>query len=117
MKHKISITLILLGMFLVTQFIGLFVVNAYTPQMILDPSTGEEIPSSVNDLPFGLQISDDEPTPNFLSILFSFALALAIIFLLMRYKWKMIIRLWFFFVVILALSIAINAFLYSPSFL
>ena len=111
MKHKLSITLILLSMFLLAQFIGLFVVNAYTPQIILDPVTGKEISSSVNDLPFGLQTPDDEQTPSFLSIVFSFILAFAIIFILMKYKWKMIIRFWFFFVVILALGIAINAFL------
>ncbi|MCK5449719.1 hypothetical protein KAI32_02540 [Candidatus Pacearchaeota archaeon] len=111
MKHKLSITLILLGMFLVTQFIGLFVVNAYTPQMILDPATGELTSTSGNDLPFGLQPQDYEQTPNFLSIIFSFTLAFALIFLLMKYKWKIVIRLWFFSVVIIALGIAINAFL------
>lgn len=114
MKHKTSITLILLGMFLVTQFIGVFVINAYAPGYveIVHPETGEtEIIRGEADLPFGLQTPQDEPTPNFLSIVFAFALAFAIIFILMKYKWKMVIRLWFFFVVTLALGIAINAFL------
>ena len=111
MKHKLSITLILLSMFLVTQFIGLFVVNAYTPQTVINPATGESTQVPGNELPFGLQTPEDEPTPNFLSIVFSFVLAFAIIFLLMKYKWKTVIRLWFFFVVTLALGIAINAFL------
>ncbi|MEA3248094.1 MAG: presenilin family intramembrane aspartyl protease [Nanoarchaeota archaeon] len=111
MKHKLSITLILLGMFLVTQFIGLFVVNTYAPQIILDPATGETTIAQGNELPFGLETPEDEPTPNFLSLIFSFALAFAIIFTLMKYKWKMVIRLWFFVVVTLALGIALNAFL------
>lgn len=97
MKHKLIITLILLGMFLVTQFIGLFVVNFYTE----------------NELPFGLQPEEDETKPDFLSLVFSFVLAFVIIFLLMKYKWKTVIRLWFFTVVILALTLAINAFLGS----
>jgi presenilin-like A22 family membrane protease len=101
-------------MFLATQFIGLFVINAYTQtsQTIIDPRTGEiqDIETGF-PLPFGLQAPQDEPTPNFLSIVFAFALAFALIFVLMKYKWKMIIRIWFFFVITLALGITINAIL------
>ena len=118
MKHKLSITLILLGMFLITQFIGLFVVNAYAPttQTIVNPATGESETIIIEKpLPFGLQPSQNKATYNFVSIIFSFALAFALIFILMKYKWKLVIRLWFFFVVTLALAIAINAFLkYTP---
>jgi len=113
-KHKLTITLILLSMFLVTQFIGLFIVNAYAPvsQTIINPATGEqEIFMTEGSLPFGLQTPADEPTPNFLSIIFAFVLAFAIIFVLMKYKWKIVIRLWFFLVVSLALGISINAIL------
>jgi len=113
MKHKLSITLILLGMFILTQFIGLFVVDIYGPvsQTIINPATGEsEIMLTEGSLPFGLQTPEDEQ-PNFLSLIIAFALAFAIIFTLMKYKWKIIIRLWFFFVVALALGISLNAFL------
>ena len=43
MKHKAIITITLLAMFLITQVIGLFVVNMYAPtsQTIIDPETGE----------------------------------------------------------------------------
>jgi len=88
-------------MFLIAQAIGLFVINAYTP--------GSTTNETINTLPFGLQTPEDEPTPNFLSIIFAFALSFAIIFTLMKYKWKMVIRLWFFFVITLALAISINA--------
>ena len=115
MKDKLSITLILLSMFLLTQFIGLFVVNAYAPQMVLDPTTGEQIQAPGNNLPFGLQAQQNEPEPNFFSIVSSFVLAFLLIFFLMKYKWKMVIRLWFLFVVTLALAITINAILkYTP---
>ena len=119
MKHKATITTILLAMFLVTQFIGLFVVNAYAPisQTIINPETGEqEIFMTEGSLPFGLQTPSDDPTPNFLSIIFAFALAFALIFILMKYKWKLIIRIWFFFVIALALGISINAILKYTSF-
>jgi len=104
MKHKISVTLLLLTMFLATQAIGLFVVNQYTP-------TSENLTLNENPLPFGLQAPESEPTPNFLSIIFSFALAFAIIFILMKYRWKIVIKTWFFIVISLALAISFHAFL------
>jgi presenilin-like A22 family membrane protease len=114
MKHKLSITLILLSIFLVTQFIGLFVINAYTPITIFDQETGEISRSPANDLPFGLE-TPEEDQPTIYNLIFAFAIAFAIIFALMKYKWKTIIRLWFFVVTILALGIALNAFLkYTP---
>jgi len=98
-------------MFLITQFIGLFVVYTYAPitQTIINPATGEteEIRMSPS-LPFGLETQESD---SFISIIFAFILAFALIFVLMKYKWVIIIRLWFFFVVTLALGISINALL------
>jgi presenilin-like A22 family membrane protease len=98
-KHKLSITLILLGMFLLTQFIGLFILNQYAG----------------NDLPFGLE--EEKETVGISQIILAFALAFVIIFTLMKYKWKFIIRAWFFLVVTLALAITLYAILkdYSMS--
>jgi presenilin-like A22 family membrane protease len=96
-------------MFLVTQFIGLFVLDIYAPQPIINETTGNTTLTQ-NNLPFGLETPEDE-SPTFLSLLFSFALAFALIFILMKYKWKIIIRTWFFLVITLALAITINAFL------
>ena len=110
MKNKSSVTLILLSMFLITQFIGLFVINAYSPSSEINQTTGETILTQ-NDLPFGLETPEDEQAPTFLSLLFSFALAFALIFILMKYKWKLLIRTWFFLVITLALAITITAFL------
>ena len=93
MKHKLSITILLLGMFLATQFIGLFVVNYY----------------SNTELPYGLQAPENDAAPNFISIIFSFILAMVVISLLMKYKWKSVIKIWFLFVVCLALAISVNA--------
>lgn len=110
MKHKLSITIILLSIFLVTQIIGLFVVNAYTPIKITDPETGEISRSPENNLPFGLEPPEDQQ-PTIYNLIFAFAIAFAIILILMKYKWKKIIRIWFLLVTILALGISINAFL------
>ena len=91
MKHKLSITLLLLGMFLVTQFLGLLVVSIY----------------SSNSLPVQMDSSES----NIFSLIFAFLIAFALIFFLMKYKLAIVIRMWFFLVVILALWISLNAFL------
>jgi len=113
MKHKFFITALLLSMFLVTQIIGFFVVNAYTPEIstVIDPETGEEKELNTGpELPFGLQIHEDDPEPTFISIIFSFMIAFGIIFLLMKFRWKFLMKFWFFAVVTIALAVSINAF-------
>jgi len=93
MKHKLSITILLLSMFLLTQLIGIYVVNSFHEK----------------DLPYGLETPEEDASTNFVTIIISFIFAFAIIFLLIKYQWKIVIRIWFFFVVVLALSIAIYA--------
>jgi presenilin-like A22 family membrane protease len=89
-------------MFILTQLIGIVVVNYY----------------SSSTLPYDLQIKPGEPQPTIFSLAISFAIAFGIIFLLMKYRWKIVMRLWFFFVVLIALGVAITSFFgtffYSP---
>jgi len=94
-------------MFLVTQFIGLFVVNAYTPQTVFNATTGETTPAPGSELPFGIET----PETNFLAIVFYFILAFALVAIFMKYKWKLVIKLWFLLVIILALGISSYAIL------
>ena len=99
-------------MFLLTQFIGLFVVNAYSPihQSVYNATSGQiELQTIERGLPFGLETPKGEPTQNFISIVFAFAFAFAIIFVLIKYKWKFVIKSWFFLVIALALGISIYA--------
>lgn len=101
MKYKKKITILLLLMFLVTQFIGLFVINHY-----LQPGTV---------LPFGL----DSPKPEtgvefslfFSQIVVAFIIAVLILFLLSKFKAEIILRLWFLAVIIIALGISFTAFI------
>ncbi len=98
MKHKLIIILILLGMFLVTQVIGLYVVNHY----------------SENKLPYGMQppeLSEKEKTQFFPSIIVAFIIAIVLFFLLTKFKIEFILKLWFFTVIVLALGLSINSFL------
>jgi presenilin-like A22 family membrane protease len=100
MKHTRKITAIILLMFLITQFIGLFVINYYQ-----DVS-----------LPFGMGVPEQEMdySINFFSIIFSFIIAILIIVFLMNLKSGWIMRLWFFTVIMLTLAITLIAILNLP---
>jgi len=112
MKHSWKITLILIGMFVLAQLIGLLVINAYSS------STQElEINGTIQNitiqkqLPYGMQPPEIKPELSIISIAISMVIAIFLIFILMRFKAKFFIKLWFFIVVILALGLAINSLL------
>ena len=90
--------MILLGMFLIAQIIGLIVINAYSPSQNVV-------------LPFGF---DNSVEPTVGSSIFSFFFSLIFVFLifslLMKYNLKYILKIWFFLVVLLSLGVTFNAF-------
>lgn len=112
MKHNLKITALLLAMFVITQMIGIYVVNYYSPVKIIG---GEKINVSAPDLPFGLQSPQPERASDYnwiLSwIIFAFIIAVFLLFLLTKFKWKFILKAWFFLVIVLALSISFIAIL------
>ena len=108
MKHNVKITLVLLGMFIISQFIGLAILTVYAP-------TVDGNLTSYN-LPFGMDPpSDIEPATSLTSIILAIIIAVFIMFLLMKIKAGAFLRLWFFIVVILAIAISINAPLLSKT--
>jgi len=97
MKHNLKITAIILIMFVITQFIGLYVVDHYF--------------SEENELPFGLETPKVEKQADysifFGLIIIAFIIAIFLFFFLAKFKIEFILRLWFFVVVVIALSITI----------
>ncbi len=112
MKHNLKITLVLLGMFLLTQFIGLYVVNHYSTTKIVQ---GESFNVSAPSLPYGMETpavtEETDYLSFFYSLLIAFVLAISLLFLLTHFNARFIIRLWFLLVVTLSLGIAINSFI------
>jgi presenilin-like A22 family membrane protease len=111
MKHNAKITIIILVMFLLTQFIGLYVINTYSTQKVI----GGEITkvNATKTLPYGMEIPEIEEekdySTNLYSILISFIIAIALIFTLTRFKAKYVLKTWFFLVTILALGITFTS--------
>jgi len=96
MKHNLKITAIILIMFVLTQFIGIYVVNHYLQEK--------------NDLPYGLEPPEIEKKSDysifFGMIIIAFIIAILLFLFLTKFKIELILKLWFFVVVILALSIS-----------
>ncbi|MEK6830231.1 MAG: presenilin family intramembrane aspartyl protease [Nanoarchaeota archaeon] len=108
MKHKPQIIIILLSMFILTQFIGLYVINYYS--------------NPANELPLGMgypqtdltctinSLGDFFSCTQFLgSIIFAFIIAITLFLFLTKIRAEFIIRLWFFFVVAIALMIFLQS--------
>ena len=98
MKHNLKITIILILMFVITQFLGLFVISVYL--------------HSGNSLPFNMQppaeINPNDPSI-YISILIAFVIAIGLFFLLTKIKAEKIIRTWFFIVTALAIGLTLKA--------
>jgi len=123
MKHNAKITIILIAMFIVTQVIGLFVVNAYLPKkaLVFNETSQQFENVTIEQLPKGFQPPELKTSYDFFSIfvniVIAFIVAIALMFLLSKIKITLILRIWFFIVVIIAIGLAINTLLKQfPSF-
>ena len=110
MKHNIKITALLLAMFFVTQFIGLYVVNHYSPVRVVG---GEKVNVTAPELPYGLETPEIEKESDYLNffpiIVVSFVVAVSLLFLFTKFNLKFILRGWFFIVIAIALGIFFNS--------
>ncbi len=101
MKHNLKITAILLSMFIVTQLIGLYVVNYYSP--------------AEKTIPFGLEPPQPQQASDYnwflSSIIFAFIIAVLLLFLFTKLKLRFILKAWFLVVVTLALAVSFSAIL------
>lgn len=113
MKHNVKITIILLAMFVITQFIGLYVINSDpfniktevngTIEVASNPSLSWIQPPEVQEeSDFGIYFS---------SIIFAFIIAIILLFFLTKFKIDFVLRVWFFIVVVIALSLSFVTFI------
>lgn len=88
-------------MFLVTQFIGLYVVDFYL--------------ADDQELPYGMESPEIETTGEYLTlfpfIIMAFIIAITIMFLMSKFNWEIVLRLWFFIVVAIALGLSFTTIL------
>jgi presenilin-like A22 family membrane protease len=106
MKHKLTVTFILLGMFILTQLIGLFIVDAYSPKTI---EIDGELQNVTPKIPYGMQSPEVDSEVSLVGIIFAFIVAILLVLLLTKFRAAIIMKIWFFIVVVLALGISFNA--------
>jgi len=108
MANKISVKIVLLILFLITQIIGIAVLNEYNKPIIDINQINATGDNATRQLPFNLEESNDT---TIWDLLLSILLAFILFFTLMRYKLKYIIKSWFFIIIVLAITVSLNAFL------
>ncbi len=100
MKHSHSITILLLILFLVTQFIGLFTLYKY-----IDPATDD-----FKELPIGERPVLNQET-SYLPIILVIIIGTILLLLLIKHNLTWLWKLWFLVAVIFTLSISFSAFI------
>lgn len=112
MKHNLKITSIILGMFLLTQFIGIIVLTA--DPLRIEVEVNGEIQKIPNPYLEWINPPEAESQGDFI-FLFSqlvilFIIAIFLLFILMKFKIEIFLRMWFFVVVSIALFLSFIAF-------
>ncbi|MFH1133216.1 MAG: presenilin family intramembrane aspartyl protease [Nanoarchaeota archaeon] len=107
MKHTVKVTAMLLGLFLVAQAIGLFVLTGY-----IDPTASQQAGKPVYDNPpFDLERPQLAEPTSYIFIIIAVLIGTALIFLLMRFRQVRLWKLWFLMSVVICLTVAFGAFL------
>jgi presenilin-like A22 family membrane protease len=110
MKHEIKITIVLLLMFVLTQLIGLYVIDAYSPKITTQIINGTSTNVTVSqEIPYGMQPPEMKPQISLISIIISFVIAILIFFLLTKMKSRIALKVWFTLVIYITLAISLYA--------
>ncbi len=121
MKHPVRITIILITMFLVTQFIGLAVLTSYDNYFGKGAEekikTGEIVPPEVSiikeTVPPEIELKKPIDIARIVtSIVIAVIIATLVFFLLSKFKVTILLRAWFALVVFICLTLSFSLFFY-----
>ncbi|MBW3011524.1 hypothetical protein KY326_04870 [Candidatus Woesearchaeota archaeon] len=107
MKHTLKLTIVLLILFLVSQIVGLVVVNQYIDKEKSE-LTGE---TEWKTLPYGQERPPVEKTWSIIFIIIAVLMGTALALLLIKVGFWWIWKIWFFFAVWLCVAFAFSAFI------
>ena len=109
MKHSLAITLILVGVFFVSQLVGLAVIGQYVAQRTVNETTGE-VNITYAGLPLDMQRPEIEANQSYIFILGAVLIGTILVLLLIKFKGFKLWKMWFFLSVALCLTISFYAF-------
>ena len=117
MKHSLEVTLVLVGLFLAAQVMGLFITHSYMGDVEVTESG--EISITWQDLPsiggVGVERPQVEPSQGIWLILIAIIIGTILLFLIIKMKHEMLWRVWFFLAVAICLTIAFAVFIGSTA--
>jgi presenilin-like A22 family membrane protease len=117
MKHSLLITLILVGVFFVSQIVGLAITDQYIAEKVVNETTGEVINITYGSLPLDMERPEIEESKSYLFILGAVLIGTMLVLLLIKFKGFKLWKIWFFLAVSLCLTISFWAFLSKLGFL
>lgn len=103
MKHSFQITLVLVCMFLLAQFIGLSVIEHY-----IDRTSG--VPT-YNALPYGLEPPPIDENYGWIFITVGVLIGTGLVLVLMKFRRFNVWRVWFFLSALMTMGVAFSAFI------
>lgn len=112
MKHTFKITFILLGIFVLSQLIGLLVTNAYIDP-VKSSEQGKTVFREVSVAGVELERPPVDESSSFIFIMIAILVGTLLVFIIMKYNQQFLWRLWFFFAVTMCLTISFSAFIQS----
>lgn len=106
MKHTLKVTFLLVAFFLISQIIGLLIINQYIDHKTLE-ETGE---LTFTDLPYDVERPPIEESSSVWYIMGAILIGTVILLLIIRFRKIRIWKTWYFFSVFITLTIAFAAF-------
>jgi len=107
MKHTLSITFLLVSIFLITQVIGLSITNEYIDHQ----TTIETKKVTFEDLPFNLERPEIEESTSYIWMIAAILIGTVLMLILMKFRKMGLWKLWFFIAVFSTMAIAFSAFI------
>lgn len=107
MKHTLPVTFTILGIFFITQLLGLVIINNYIDHQALQ-ETGK---LSFSSLPLGLERPVMGVQETIISIVSALLIGTLLALLLIRFKQVLLWKIWFVLAVFITLNIAFRAFI------
>ena len=107
MKHTLKITMLLVGIFFITQIVGLVITNQYIDhKKIVETGKVEFEP-----LPYDIERPQVKESTSFIWIIAAILIGTVIFLILIKYKIFKVWKFWFFLAVFSTMAIAFSAFL------
>ncbi len=104
MKHGLNVTLIIISIFILTQIVGLSLINAdiKSVEQINDTIVIEHQQTSIGDRP------ETEGFGSFIYLVSAVIIGTILVLILMRFKKVRLWKLWFFFAVFLSVGVSLG---------